>query len=259
MTARLDLEYDGTEFAGWALQPGRRTVEAELRRALETVLRAPPQALTVAGRTDAGVHASGQVVSLAGPPPSPSSLNALLPADVAVLGSAQAPDGFDARADARSRSYVYRVLHRRARQALERRRVLWWPRRLDRDLLHACAALLPGRHDFTAFTPAETLHRHFRRTVLAAGWDEQGDELRFTIEADAFLRHMNRALVGTMLEVAGGRRELAAFEALLAGAPREAAGFTAPPHGLCLTAVRYVVPAPRLTPAGAATGSSRST
>jgi tRNA pseudouridine38-40 synthase len=239
VATRLDLEYDGTDFAGWAAQPGRRTVEGELRRVLEVVLREPPRDLVVAGRTDAGVHARGQVVSLAGAPPAAPSLNALLPPDVAVLASSPAPEGFDARADASSRSYVYRVLQRRERQALGRRLALWWPRRIDRDLLHACAALLRGRHDFTAFTPAETLHRHFERTVLGARWTEHGDELRFEIEADAFLRHMNRALVGTMLEVAGGRRELEQFAGLLEGAGRAQAGFTAPAQGLCLESVRY--------------------
>ncbi|HVP02351.1 MAG TPA: tRNA pseudouridine(38-40) synthase TruA [Solirubrobacteraceae bacterium] len=250
MTARLDLEYDGRDFAGWAAQPGRRTVEGELRRALTTVLREPPRDLRVAGRTDAGVHASGQVVSFAAAAPRSASLNALLPDDVTVLASAQAHAGFDARHDAIARRYAYRLLARRERPALDRGRVLWWRRRVDRDLLHACAALLPGEHDFTAFTPTETQHRHFSRTVLDARWVEDGEELRFEIEADAFLRHMNRVLVGTMLEVAAGRRPVAAFAALLEGAPRAAAGITAPAHALCLTAVRYPDPPTASVPGG---------
>ncbi len=235
---RLDIEYDGALFAGWACQRGKRTVQGELERVLGVLLSEPVK-LTVAGRTDSGVHASGQVASYAGPPAPLVGLNALLPADVAVRACEAAHAGFDARDDARSRSYRYRVLHHRGRPVFDRGRVLWWPHRLDRDLLHACAGLLPGTHDFTAFTPAQTVHRRFKRHVLAAGWAQEHDQLTFSIEADAFMRRMNRVLVGTMLQVAGGRRSLASFEALLRGAHRRDAGPTAPPHGLCLVGVRY--------------------
>ena len=156
-----------------------------------------------------------------------------------MLASARAADGFDARGDARSRTYCYRVLQRRERSVFERGRALWWPHRLDRDALHACAALLPGTHDFTAFTPTETDHVRFSRDVLGARWEEQPDLLEFWIEADTFMRHMNRALVGTMLEVAGGRRSVENFAALLEGRPRADAGPTAPPHGLYLASVAY--------------------
>jgi tRNA pseudouridine38-40 synthase len=236
--ARLDIEYDGTAFAGWARQPGHRTVQGELERALAVVLRAPV-ALTVAGRTDRGVHAWGQVASYAGAPASVRSLNALLDDDVAVLACAPAADGFDARGDARSRTYCYRVLARRERPALERGRALWWPHRLDRGALAECAARLAGAHDFTAFTPTETDHVRFERDVAAARWEADGELLEFWIEADSFVRHMNRALVGTMLEVAGGRRTVASFAALLEGRPRADAGPTAPPHGLYLASVSY--------------------
>jgi tRNA pseudouridine38-40 synthase len=198
-----------------------------------------PVTLTVAGRTDRGVHAWGQVASYEGEPAGLRSLNALLDADVAVLASTRAADGFDARGDARSRTYCYRLLHRRERSVFERGRALWWPHRLDRDALHACAALLAGTHDFTAFTPTETDHVRFSRDVLAARWEERGDLLEFWIEADTFMRHMNRALVGTMLEVAGGRRSVEGFGALLEGAPRAAAGPTAAAHGLYLASVAY--------------------
>jgi tRNA pseudouridine38-40 synthase len=236
--ARLDIEYDGGGFAGWARQPGHRTVEEELERALATVLRREVR-LTVAGRTDRGVHAWGQVASHAGEPAPAASLNALLPADVAVLASAAAPDGFDARGDARSRTYCYRVLHRRERSAFERGRALWWPHRIDLEALQACARALVGTHDFTAFTPTQSDHVRFERNVLDARWEVAGDVLAFWITADTFMRHMNRALVGTMLEVAGGRRDLDGLRALLTGRPRAEAGETAPAHGLYLASVAY--------------------
>ena len=235
MTARLLLEYDGTDFAGWASQPGLRTVEDTLEAALVTVLRQEVK-LTVAGRTDRGVHARGQVASHEGDPAPVRNLNALLPPDVAVLASDAAPDGFDARRDARSRTYRYRLHTRRAPSPFEQSRALWWPRPLDREALDACAAALVGTHDFTAFTPTETDHVRFERDVLRAEWvEEPGDILAFWIEADTFMRHMVRVLVGTMLE--GIRPE--GFRELLEGRPRSEAGATAPAHGLYLESVTY--------------------
>jgi tRNA pseudouridine38-40 synthase len=236
---RLTIEYDGSRFAGWARQPGLRTIQGVLEEALTALRGGARVDLAVAGRTDRGVHAWGQVASYPGEPVRVEGLNAVLPHDVAVLACEPAPDGFDARRDARSRSYCYRVLARRTPSAFETRRALHWPHRIDREALAACAAALTGTHDFTAFTPTETDHVRFERDVLSAQWRERGDTLEFWITADAFMRHMNRVLVGTMLQVAGGRRSVESFAALLEGRPRAEAGPTAPPHGLYFAAVGY--------------------
>jgi tRNA pseudouridine38-40 synthase len=215
-------------------------VQEEVERALAIVLRSDSVPLTVAGRTDAGVHALGQVASYSGPPARVRSLNALLPDDVAVLSCLSADPSFDARRDATSRAYCYRVLARSARSAVWRGRALHWPYRVDVAALDACAALVLGTHDFTAFTPTESDHVRFSRDVYAAFWRRASEGLlEFWIEADAFMRQMNRVLVGTMLQVGGGRRSVASFEALLAGRARREAGPTAPAHGLYLAGVGY--------------------
>ncbi len=244
MITKLTIEYDGTDFAGWLRQPGRRTVQEELERALRTVLGETgsddrPLRMVVAGRTDSGVHAWGQVGSYAHEAVDPLRLNGLLPADVAVLAAEPAAASFDARRDATSRTYCYRVLARRARSVFECKRALWWTAGVDGEALKECASALLGRHDFTAFTPSETEHSHFKREVMRAEWLLDGEMLEFWIEADTFLRHMNRVLVGTMLDVASGLRSIDEFAELLEGRPRALAGRTAPAHGLSLACVSY--------------------
>jgi tRNA pseudouridine38-40 synthase len=243
---RLVVEYEGTRLLGWQLQPGGPTVQGELERALAVVLR---EAVRVrgAGRTDAGVHARGQVaaVVVSRPPPDLSRLlrgvNALLPPDIAVRDVAPVPDAFDPRRHACSRVYEYRILHRAARSPLWRAWAWHVPRPLDVDAMDAAAALLVGEHDFAVFrgadareTPRTTVRRVLESRVL-----REPPLLIYRVEATAFLKHMVRNIVGTLVEIGLGERSPGVMTALIAGRDRTRAGATAPPHGLTLVEVRY--------------------
>lgn len=252
---RMELQYDGTGLHGWARQEGLLTVEGCLGAAFRTALgNSPP--LRVAGRTDAGVHARRQVASVHLPVGTDlarlaRSLNALTPPGIAVTCITPAPAGFDARRDAVSRTYRYFL------STGEVVSPFWalysWHARGRINLLamRECAALVAGRHDFTAFTPGQSEHAFFSRLVSRCAWNKMGGGpsaappravgglVYLEVEAEAFLRHMVRTLVGTMVEVAQDTRTLADFGRLLQGAPREAAGPTAPPQGLFLWDVRY--------------------
>jgi tRNA pseudouridine38-40 synthase len=242
------VEYDGTAFAGWAAQPERRTVEGTLSEALSTVLRQQVK-MSVAGRTDAGVHASGQVVSFRADTELRPALisyktTAVLPKDVALRRCVTVPNDFDARKDAKSRTYEYNLVNDEIRSPLKRHHAGYSPQRLDLDLLSKAGELVEGTHDFRAFTPQKSYHVRFERVVTHSRWSRHDDLLRYRITADSFLYGMVRTLVGTMLEVASGKRDLTEFDRLLSGGKRSEAGAAVTSRGLTLVGVGYDYPDP---------------
>lgn len=241
---RLVIEYEGTRYVGWQVQPNGPSIQAEVERALATLRKAPVR-VTAAGRTDAGVHALGQVVSFAEARPLPleaywKGMNALLPADIAVRAAGLEPDGFDARRSARGKRYRYRIENGVTRAPLTRL-VAWQHfRRLDVAAMGAGAARLVGRHDFAAFQASNCDCHHAVRDLRRLDViGEAGGRIDFVVEATAFVKHMVRNLVGTLVEVGQGRRTAASIDALLASGDRTRAGPTAPPQGLCLEEVFY--------------------
>jgi tRNA pseudouridine38-40 synthase len=253
---RLDLAYEGTDFHGWAAQPGLRTVQGTVEAALATVLRLDKVSLTCAGRTDTGVHARGQVTHLdldeavlgaaagRGTASAPLALlrraNGVLPGDVRLLRATEAPQGFDARFSALWRRYAYRVAdHVEQVDPLARRHVLAWPRPLDLDAMNAAAAGLTGEHDFAAYCRKREGATTIRR-LLDLSWsrDEQGLAVA-TVRADAFCHNMVRAVVGAMLAVGEGRRAVTWPGGVLARGVRDSAVTVVQAHGLTLEEVAY--------------------
>jgi tRNA pseudouridine38-40 synthase len=240
---RMVIEYDGTEYAGWQIQPGVRTVQSTLEDALERLLGHPAR-VSAAGRTDAGVHAAAQVVcfrterEIAAEVVS-RAMNALTPDDVAVRGVDLVPDSFDPRRSAASRVYVYRIWNRWTASPFWRR-FAWHVRQpLSVERMNAAAAHLLGEHDFTSLRAAGCEAAHAVRRVSASEFRRDGDLCSYRIEATAFLRHMVRNAVGTLVEVGSGRRDADDVRALLAARDRNLAAATAPAHGLCLAEVKY--------------------
>lgn len=241
---KLILEYDGTRYVGWQLQPNGPSIQAEIERALGSLHEAPRR-VTAAGRTDAGVHARGQVVSFREAHPLPlrayvQGMNALLPRDVAVRTASLEPDGFDARKSARGKRYRYVIENAPTGAPLSRLQAWQVFRRLDVAVMRDAAAHLVGRHDFAAFQAAgcdsEHAVRDVRRLEVSG---ECGGRIEFVIEATAFVRHMVRNVVGTLAQIGAGKRAPASMLALLERHDRREAGPTAPPQGLCLEEVSY--------------------
>ena len=244
---RLDLAYDGTEFAGWAVQPGQRTVQGVLSGALELLLRVPV-ALTVAGRTDAGVHAAGQVVHADVPAAMWAAIGGslvrrlagVLPPDVRVSAVSVAPPGFDARFSALRRRYVYRVTDARwGANPLRRQDTLAWPRGLDVPAMAAAAELLLGEHDFAAFCRRRAGATTIRALLAFTVVRDPGGMVRVDVQADAFCHSMVRSLVGALLAVGDGRRPVEWPASLLSRTARADEVTVAPPHGLTLMWVQY--------------------
>jgi tRNA pseudouridine38-40 synthase len=240
---KLILEYEGTAYHGWQVQPGLPTIQGLLQEALAQIVEAPVQ-VTGAGRTDAGVHALGQVASFRADTPldAPTlrrALNACLPRDIVVRWAEEVPAGFDARRSARSKMYRYSILCRDHPSAFLGRHSLYVSHPLEFAAMSRAAEHVIGAHDFSAFRAGTCTAATPVRTVLQAAWRQDGDLWHFEITANGFLQHMVRILVGTLLEVGRGRRPPSHVGDVLASRDRRRAGKTAPPHGLCLVEVHY--------------------
>jgi tRNA pseudouridine38-40 synthase len=241
-TIRLVVSYDGTDFHGWQVQPGQRTVQGVLEEAVQGVLNDETIRLHGAGRTDAGVHARGQVASLESATRIPveglrRALNTRLPDDVRVRAAADAPTGFHARHSACARHYTYRLL---SEEDVLMRRIAWHPRvALDPAALEAAVRPLTGEHDFSSFRASGAVDTNPRCRVSAVGWAAWPGGLQLDVTADHFLYHMVRNLVGTALAAAAAPDPAGAMARVMAARDRRAAGLTAPAQGLCLERVHY--------------------
>ena len=243
MVLKLTLEYDGSNYSGWQLQPRHDSIQGRIEAALERIFTAPVRVFG-SGRTDAGVHARGQVASISIPRPFDTdelqrALNSILPADIVILDISVAPDDFDPRRAARSRVYEYRVLNRKVASAFDYR-YSWLVRdHLDLAAMNCAARIFVGDHDFAAFRSLGTEVRTTIRRVISSEWTRDGDLFLYRVEANSFLRHMVRAMVAAMIDVGRGKLAANKVATILAGLDRGAAPANAPPGGLYLVEVRY--------------------
>jgi len=240
---KLTVEYDGTNYCGWQVQTNGESIQAVLERAISTLLGKPTR-ITGSGRTDAGVHALGQVANFFGdkeikPYRIRRALNALTPDDIAIKNVEIVPDAFDARRDGRSRVYTYHILNRPTASPFYLNRAWHLHEALNAAAMSVATACLVGKHDFSSFRAAGCEAAHPVRELYCARLDQRGELLVYTVEATAFLRHMMRNIVGTLVEVGRGLRTPQSFSELLEARDRTKAGPTAPPHGLYLVEVKY--------------------
>lgn len=241
---RLRLEYDGTDFKGWQVQPDQRTVQGTLETCLSSLLGHPIRAIG-AGRTDAGVHALGQVANFSTFNPLPlqriaAALNSTLPPDVVVLHADEVPPTFHARRSARRRTYLYRIAYRR--RAIGRGQAWHLRSRLNIDAMRSAASRTLGYRDFTSFCVASTERENRNCLVFECTLAGVDDGVHVEISADRFLRSMVRGIVGTLVQVGRGKRAPEAIDAILRARDRQCAGPNAPPHGLFLKEVTYEDP-----------------
>jgi len=239
----LGIEYDGSAYSGWQLQSHARSVQGELQRALSRIADHDVQ-LTAAGRTDAGVHALMQVAHFDTRASRPEQAwvrggSTESAPDVTILWARPVPERFHARFDAISRSYLYRILNRPARPALERSRACWLRRPLDAGTMHAAAQVLVGERDFSAFRAAECQSSTPVRRLISIGVERRGEVVEISVRANAFLHHMVRNIAGTLLAIGTGDRPVAWVADVLAARDRTLAGVTAPPQGLYFAGVEY--------------------
>ena len=243
MVLKLTLEYDGSKYSGWQLQPRHDSIQGTIEAALERIFATPVRVFG-SGRTDAGVHARGQVASISIPRPFDRAelqraLNSILPNDIVILDISPAPDDFDPRRTARSRVYEYRVLNRKIASAFEYR-YSWLVRDpLDLDAMNCAARIFVGEHDFAAFRSLGTDVTTTVRRVISSEWTRDADVLLYRVEANSFLRHMVRAMVAAMVDVGRGKLTVDKVATILDGLDRHAAPANAPPGGLYLVEVRY--------------------
>jgi len=243
LSLKLTLEYDGTNYHGWQIQSDAPTVQGAVEAALQRLFSEPIR-VRVAGRTDAGVHALGQVMTFAAPKVVELSrlhrgLNALLPAEIAVRRIEEVADSFDPRRHAKSRVYQYRIWNHPWRSPIGARYSWHIPYTLNRVAMNEAASLLVGEHDFSSFQGTDSVEHNPRRTVLHSVIRQDGDFLIYDVEARSFLRHMVRNIVGTLVDVGRGALRVEDFAALFAARDRTRAGLNAPPQGLFLVEVKY--------------------